>query len=312
MSAFYKYSDPFTCECRAFGRLQEAGHEDLAIKCFGYVLLDEDQEQKMLSKFSDLNFCWNGPGDEHDVRSIFPGKNDRLPPIRGIVKSFGQSGLPLRNKGARNVLRDIIRLQQLGICNIDVAHRQLVDGKISDFSTTITTPHFLTTPELNPQLTPEWIPALEYETFMYCIADYWDFDGMVNEWNRELEEAGIDDPRKQVSVRAFPNGEGCRIKYNLRRTPARDRVYTLVDPRRYDWRNSIAAGTGGSATGATGNAGNPGGAAPRRRRRLDPRPPRWYLECDSQVADNLKELRELEPSLYWEYENGLIFPRDSA
>lgn len=34
MGAFYKYMDPFNCECRAFGRSQEAGCEELAIKCF--------------------------------------------------------------------------------------------------------------------------------------------------------------------------------------------------------------------------------------------------------------------------------------
>jgi Kinetochore Sim4 complex subunit FTA2 len=42
MSAFYNYSEPFSAECRAFGRFKESGHEELAIQCFGYVLLDEE------------------------------------------------------------------------------------------------------------------------------------------------------------------------------------------------------------------------------------------------------------------------------
>lgn len=42
MGAFYNYMDPFNCEYRAFGRLQEADREELALKCFGYLLLDEE------------------------------------------------------------------------------------------------------------------------------------------------------------------------------------------------------------------------------------------------------------------------------
>ena len=35
MTAFYNYSEPFSCKCRAFGRLQETSHENLAVDCFG-------------------------------------------------------------------------------------------------------------------------------------------------------------------------------------------------------------------------------------------------------------------------------------
>lgn len=49
MRTLYPYSDPFNNECRAFGRLREAGCEDLAVKCFGYVLLDEESEQQLHS-----------------------------------------------------------------------------------------------------------------------------------------------------------------------------------------------------------------------------------------------------------------------
>lgn len=59
MSAFYDYSDLFSCECRAFGRLREAGHEELAIGCFGYVLLDEDLERALHSRFPDISFNGN-------------------------------------------------------------------------------------------------------------------------------------------------------------------------------------------------------------------------------------------------------------
>jgi len=58
-SAFYNYSEPFCCECRAFGRLQEDGHEDLAVDCFVYVLLDEEHERVLLDRFPNITLNGN-------------------------------------------------------------------------------------------------------------------------------------------------------------------------------------------------------------------------------------------------------------
>ncbi|KAK0610729.1 hypothetical protein DIS24_g12031 [Lasiodiplodia hormozganensis] len=182
MSAFYNYSEPFNAECRAFGRLRESGHEDLAVQCFGYVLLDEKHEHIIMSQFSDKNLEFNGNGENpgiDDMRSRFLGRHGKPPPLRGIIKALGKADEPLRKRSARKLYQSIVSLQQLGIINIDVAHRQLIDGKFADFSTAITTPHFITTPELNPRLTPEWISAMEFETFQFSINDFWAFDNMV-------------------------------------------------------------------------------------------------------------------------------------
>lgn len=321
MSAFYNYSEPFSCECRAFGRLQEAGYEELAIRCFGYLLLDEQHERAMMNQFNHLEFNGNieFPGDE-DMRSRFLGKDGRLPPIRGIVKEFGTRNEEFRATDARRILRDIIKLQQLGIIRIDVAHRQIIGGKLADFSTAIAIPHFITTPELNPCLTPEWIAAMEYETFQHSINDYWDFDGMVQLWNMDHE----DDPslrRNELSVHALPGGFS-RIKYvdKLRSTPSRERVYSLVDPRLYDWRTSAASPAGNAATGGLGGRksgpkteggshGKPDGAITKTRRGLYAKPPRWYYDCDEKVAADLKRRTYFCPTLEWEHKNGLIFPR---
>lgn len=149
MSAFYDYAEPFSCKCRAFGRLHEAGHEELAVGCFGYVLLDEDHERELHSRFADVEF--NGdieyPGGD-DMRSRFLGRDGRAPPIRGVVKELRHQAEEdeLQPAELSKMLGDIGRLQQLGIVRIDVAARQLVGGKISDFSTAITVPHFVTTP----------------------------------------------------------------------------------------------------------------------------------------------------------------------
>jgi len=313
MSAIYEYSEPFSCECRAFGRLQEDGYEELAVRCYGYVLLDEEHERVVMDQFSHLEINFNGNiqySGYEDLRSRFVGKGvDRAPPIRGIVKEFGPTEEDLQTRGARRILKDIIRLQQLGIIHIDVGHRQLVGGKLCDFSTAITVPHFITTPELNPCLEPEWIPALEFETFQFSINDYWEFDEMVREWNYEQEERKT--KKKKISVYAFPGGRGCRIKYDLRSTPLRERVYSFVDPRLYDWRTSsasprkVATGARGRRKSGRGTTGGRHGKL----RRLAPRPPRWYLDCDKDVATRLKNSTSFSTSLDWEFRDGLIFPR---
>lgn len=95
MTPFYNYSEPFSCECRAFGRLQEAGHENLAVDCFGYVLLDEDHERALHTQFPDKFFNGNpdnphddGADEETNMRTRFLGRDGRKPPLRGIVKEF--------------------------------------------------------------------------------------------------------------------------------------------------------------------------------------------------------------------------------
>ncbi|EMR67738.1 hypothetical protein UCREL1_5255 [Eutypa lata UCREL1] len=135
ISALYNYMEPFNAECRAFGRLQEAGCEELAVRCFGYVLLDEDHERAMMTQFDFDKWSFNGDIeesgyiDEEEQRLLYPGKNGRPPPFRCIVKAFGRSidedeGDVLRQGLARQLLRSVIKLQKLGIIEIDVAIRQ--------------------------------------------------------------------------------------------------------------------------------------------------------------------------------------------
>lgn len=307
MTAFYNYSEPFSCECRAFGRLQEAGHEELATKCYGYLFLDEGHERTVMEQFKDLDLSFNGsiyqPGDD-ELRARFLGKDGRLPPIRGIVKEFGPIADTLRAKDMRKLLRDVVKLQQLGIINLDVSDRQIIGGKFCDFSVALTTPHFITTPELNPHLTPEWISAMEYETFKFSINDYWDFDEMVKLWNRERED------QRDISVYAFPDGHGCHVKYNLRSTPARERVYSLVDPRRYDWKaGALERRTSGRRTRG-GSRGKSGRAISKNRRTLDAKPPRWYYHCSSKRAAMLRDNNHgcWSTSLQWNIKDGFIFP----
>lgn len=135
MTAFYNYQEPFSAECRAFGRLHETGHEELAVKCFGYVLLDEEHERAIMDQ-CELNY-WSFNGDDEfagrvdeimNPRRRFLGENDRAPPLRCIVKAFGNAIADDEEENsqeatARRLLKDIIKLQKLGIMQIDVAIR---------------------------------------------------------------------------------------------------------------------------------------------------------------------------------------------
>ncbi|KAJ4307261.1 hypothetical protein N0V88_000643 [Collariella sp. IMI 366227] len=54
-----------------------AGHEDLAVSCFGYVLLDKEHERTMMEQFRDLELELRGnagnPGME-ETRSLYLGQ----------------------------------------------------------------------------------------------------------------------------------------------------------------------------------------------------------------------------------------------
>ncbi len=313
MSAFYNYSEPFSAECRAFGRLQEAGREDLAVPCFGYILLDEQHERALEDQFRDvprvyINFDGSAePIFEPDLRSRFLGRDGRKPPIRGIVKALGTTDETLRAKDARRILRDMIGLQQLGIINLDPQYWQFVSDKFCDFSTAITTPHYVTSPELNPSIAPEWIPRMEHDTFLYSINDFWAFDRMVLRWNDEH-----DNPKDKLSISTFPGGNGCRVRYNLRGTPVGECVYSFVDPRRYDWRPpaTVAAKAASHRKANRGAQGLSRGTISKPRRRLVARLPRWIYNCGPRWAEEIMR-RPFQISgfeLGWEYRDGGIFP----
>ncbi|XXH01048.1 hypothetical protein Hte_007399 [Hypoxylon texense] len=315
MSAFYNYAEPFSCECRAFGRLQEAGREELAVGCFGYVLLDEDHERALHSRFADIEFNGNIELPKAaDMRSRFLGRDGRAPPIRGIVKEFRQpvEEDELREAEFRQMLGDIGRLQQLGILRIDVAARQLVGSQISDFSTAITIPHFVTTPELNPRLTPEMRAAMELETFRLAKDDYLAFDEMMFDWNLDYA-----DEKGTIALRAFEGGNGSPPfrTYELRNKPPEECIFTHIDPRRYNWKKQAKGITkdgrqtkGGRQTKAQQQTKDINKCL---RRRLPAKTLIWVYNCgqNRELAARLRSSQPSFPKLDWDYRDGLIFPQ---
>nr|RBQ95788.1 hypothetical protein FVER53263_10442 [Fusarium verticillioides] len=145
-----------------------------------------------------LSFTWDGyhDGDEEeyyrdanlrDMGTRFRCSDGSLPPIRGIIKEFGESKV-LDYKGAKSILRDIKYVQQLGITDLDLAHRQIINGKLSDFSTSITVPHFASNPEWNLHLSRSCRSKIEFELFATCYKDFRDFDIMIHDWNEDHKD----------------------------------------------------------------------------------------------------------------------------
>jgi hypothetical protein len=66
--------EPFHSECRAFGRLKEVDRENLAVRCYEYIFLDQDQEALLSTKFGALD--WNRR-EEHEKL-----------PLRALVKDL--------------------------------------------------------------------------------------------------------------------------------------------------------------------------------------------------------------------------------
>ncbi|KAH7150216.1 kinetochore Sim4 complex subunit FTA2-domain-containing protein [Dactylonectria estremocensis] len=307
MTRLSSFSEPFNAECRAFGRLQEAGRTELAVQCFGYVLLDEKHERALHSQlrgYNDTEIKFNGNADVCSQfefpycrgRFVHTTKSGKPPPIRGILKEFGQGNEDLRKRNARKILQDVIKMQQLGMVQLDVAHRQLINGKHADFSSTITTPHYRLNLELNIKLTPQLRVALEFEAFQLSISDYWEFDDMIYEWNDEHE-----DPKDHLFVYAFSRKWGSRgePRYNLRSTPERDRVYTYVDPRTYNWKYYVAKQRPPGEI--------QGGEKPRQK--LDAKPPKWWLfDTRSAVAAKMRRSTQWSTSIHWVCENRRFVP----
>ena len=77
-----------------FRPLQEIRHEELVLRCSGYFLLDEEHEGAIMKKFADPRLEFSGNyqcAGYEELRSRFPGKSGRPPPIRAIVKKFGHA-----------------------------------------------------------------------------------------------------------------------------------------------------------------------------------------------------------------------------
>lgn len=150
-------SDPFNCECRAYGRLKETNMEHIAIKCYGYVILSEEEE-KDLMKQSGVH--WTRPHGQSRLG------------IRGIVKEYMPEKEPFGREMIPTMRQDMLDLQKLGIAVWDLRTDNYMMGKIVDFSQAMVVPHR----DLDLTIDPA---AAKYNSH----TDFLAFDGVVEDWN---------------------------------------------------------------------------------------------------------------------------------
>ena len=304
MTALAQYSEPFYAECRAFGRIQEAGQEAIANKCYGYVLLDDEHECKLHRKFpvseddeEDWNF--NGTPDSfrksHDFRGRFLDSRQRRPPVRCLVKELGQNPETLTLRLLKSGERDITKLHPRGIFYLDVHEAQMIDGKLCDFGTAITTPHPLMTPELNPNLSEQELGLMADETFRLARSDFWQLDNMVDRWKRDSPHAGGPELKFRC-IKPAPND------HDLRPTKDRQALYTFADPRIYDWRLSSLSSTTGMDNPSSGRSS----IVASNGRWLPPK--RWYRDLGAIEEQRVRTYGGYNPRLAWEYRDGLLYP----
>lgn len=133
--AYIEYFDPFNCECRAYGRLQQERREDLAIRAHGYLLLTPAQERTVTAEI-DGDFL-----DEPDSSDDSPLKGrgiwgryeeHRGQPVRAIVKDLIEDCESFEEDQAPQLWHDLEALHALGILVRDIHMGNYMGGKLVD------------------------------------------------------------------------------------------------------------------------------------------------------------------------------------
>lgn len=120
--------DPFYAECRAFGLLVEKMKDDtLAVRCHGYAFLSETLEHDIDQQFGISD--WNRHL-EHEGQ-----------PLRAILKDYIVYKSVCGRKKLSKMRQNIVKLNELGIYNMDICEENYRGGRLFDFSLAITSPH---------------------------------------------------------------------------------------------------------------------------------------------------------------------------
>lgn len=201
------YFDPFSCECRAYGRLKDENREDLAIRAHGYLLLTPEQEAQVMKLYRY---------EPEDSEGELDGDNfwgrwemHRHLPVRAIVKDLAPEADAFTPEHLCTMWEDLEDLHRLGILVRDIGLANYSEGKLLDFSCSWTTPHpslMYTTPTFLRQERQSDPHDLYMLIIEYAASWRWDWDK-------------IDFPE---GLRQCEEGTGSGEGYG-------------VDPRKYDW-----------------------------------------------------------------------------
>lgn len=262
LNEWIDHMDYFNAEARAYGRLREAGREDLAVRCHGYLMLTPDQEAGM-REFSNRRLPYMPERGSGSVGADFP--------IRGIVKDWVAEGTPaFEPRMARAMLEDLKAISALGIMNRDVRARNYLGGKLVDFSIAWTVPHRevdkLRRDAVNVSgdaKTADWSAR---ELDLERCADLAYLDRIFSDWNEQLGRPGRA-AGPMIWLRTYTN-------YDLLRRLRRRQERRLRSPCRgpdataYDWRGEQQQRRrhdGGGGGGGGNTSTTPGGEGPRHR-----------------------------------------------
>lgn len=133
-------TSPFFAECRAYGLLNESklGSEALDIArsfvapCHGWLHLLPVHENIIRSLDDKIDL------ETDNLGGCGPAKS----PMHAIVKDFIDSQDKWSEGLASSILRGICALYDMGIFNGDIRAANFVGGKLVDFSTSVTRPHW--------------------------------------------------------------------------------------------------------------------------------------------------------------------------
>lgn len=135
------YTDPFYAECRAYGRIREGLEsrlvtEQIAVKCYGYLLLNKNDARWLRNEGIDLGHQLL----DQELREALDGDTR----VRAIVKRFEKNTAPIHAGNIRKAWRGVRLLNdRLKIYNMDIKADNFIGSRLVDFGSSWTEPHKL-------------------------------------------------------------------------------------------------------------------------------------------------------------------------
>ncbi|KAH8751105.1 kinetochore Sim4 complex subunit FTA2-domain-containing protein [Diaporthe sp. PMI_573] len=135
------HTDPFFCECRAYGRIEEAQAREkrvrkVAARCFGFLVLGAREEEHLKRNGFDLWPETLPPG--HEYRTMAEGS-----PVRALVKEYIEDDPDPDLRAMSWMLKDIGFLNRNKCLNRDIKRDNYRNGLLVDFGCAWTEPHCL-------------------------------------------------------------------------------------------------------------------------------------------------------------------------
>ena len=127
------HADPFYNECRAYGRLREAGLDGkVAVRCHGYTTLPPAMESELEERFDVTDWERGAYDDAIKNRAYF----------RAIVKDLIRDDVRLTHRVVKKMKKDLVQIRKLGIYPSDIKRTNYKKGLLIDFSSAITEPNY--------------------------------------------------------------------------------------------------------------------------------------------------------------------------